>query len=152
MLNELGKIALERDLLTVHATVVATKKNQPARDFLEKVATSFCEEIEKGTRYLIPAAIAAESVFSFPSSQLETEPQEDSRNASPSLATRTGVLQRFERIATDMCSPEHVLAALQARSKRRRSRPKCTAPTSHRKPRLSRCWLNSMAICCDLSR
>ena len=124
MLNELGKIALERDLLTVHATVVATKKNQPARDFLEKVATSFCEEIEKGTRYLIPAAIAAESVFSFPSSQLETEPQEDSRNASPSLATRTGVLQRFERIATDMCSPEHVLAALQARSKRRRSRPK----------------------------
>ena len=38
MLNELGKIALERGLPTVVATVVTTKKNQPARDFLERVA------------------------------------------------------------------------------------------------------------------
>ena len=37
---------------SVVVTVVTTKKNQPARDFLERVAAPFREEIENGTATL----------------------------------------------------------------------------------------------------
>ena len=43
----------------VDATLIPTKKNQPARDFLEEVAASYRREIEGGWRYEIPAEAAA---------------------------------------------------------------------------------------------
>ena len=70
MLNELGKIALERGLPMVVVTLVTTKKNQPAADFLESVVARFRQEIAGGSRYSIPAAYAAGVVFSQASVQI----------------------------------------------------------------------------------
>ena len=46
MLDELGEIARDRGLSRVVATLIPTKKNQPARDFLEQVAAAYRREIE----------------------------------------------------------------------------------------------------------
>ena len=59
MLGELGEIARARGLSRVDATILLTKKNQPARDFLEGVAAAYRREIEGGLRYEIPAEVAA---------------------------------------------------------------------------------------------
>ena len=59
MLNELGEIARHRQLSLVAATLIPTKKNQPARDFLEGVAAAYRRQIEGGWRYEIPAEAAA---------------------------------------------------------------------------------------------
>ncbi len=47
----------------VDATILLSKKNQPARDFLEGVATAYRREIEGGLRYEIPAEVAAGIVY-----------------------------------------------------------------------------------------
>ena len=71
MLNELGKLALERNLPMVIVTFVATKKNKPAADFLESVVAQFRLETAGGNRYIVPAACAAGVVFSQASVQLD---------------------------------------------------------------------------------
>jgi FkbH-like protein len=126
MLNELGKIALEYELPMVVATLVPTKKNQPAADFLENVVAPFRQEIAGSNRYSIPAAFAAGVVFSQASVQSETT------RVSP-IETRTsgapgGLSRRLERIATELFSPEQVLETLRARSRRRRSRSEFDRP------------------------
>ena len=128
MLNELGKIALERNLRAVLVTVITTKKNQPARDFLESVAAAFGEKIEKGCRYLIPAPVAAECALVHAS--VGFEPLLESRNGSDSLpvASRIDVSQCYERIANELFSAEQVLDASQARLKRERTRAQSQCP------------------------
>ena len=144
MLNDLGKIALERNLLTVMATVFTTKKNQPARDFLEKVAAPFRETIERGDRYRIPAAIAAACVLSHDSVELEPSPGSGNAGEPPSVMPWVGVSRRYERIATELFSTEQVLCALQDRSKRARSRSKLdrpfVAPRTEIEQRVAELW------------
>ena len=121
MISELGKIALERNLPEVIATVIKTKKNQPARDFLERVVAPFREAIENGYRYVIPASIAAECVLSHASIELEPTPESGGEAESRSVVSQMGVSHRYERIATELFSAERVLAVLENRSKRGRS-------------------------------
>ena len=124
MLSELGKIATERNFSAILAPLVATKKNQPARDFLESVVRPFGEQNEKGCRYLVPAPVAADCVFSHASVTVEPGQKTDNGAVSSLAASRYGVSQRYERIANELFSAERVLGALQVRSKRARSRPK----------------------------
>ena len=149
MLNELGNIALERNLLTVLATVITTKKNQPAYDFLERVAASFSEKTETGNRYSIPAAIAKAAVFCHVSINLEAESQPESHSKSLTLATQAGLSQRFERIATELHSAEQVLSEMRVRSKRR-SRPKLShaygAPQTEIEHMLADLWGNLLQL------
>jgi FkbH-like protein len=150
MLNELGKIAWKRNLPTVIATVVTTKKNQPARDFLERVAASFRETTEEGHRYLIPAAIAAKCVLSHASAELEHLHESHNDNKSPSVVSRIGISQRYERIATELCSAEQVLRALQDRSKRGRLHSRLhypfVAPRTEIEQVLAELWGNLLRI------
>ena len=64
MLNELGEIARRRQLSLVAATLIPTKKNQPARDFLEGVAASYRRQVDGGWRYEIPVEAAATVAYS----------------------------------------------------------------------------------------
>ena len=59
MFNELGEIARRRQLSLVAATLIPTKKNQPARDFLEEVAASYRRQVDGGWRYELPVEAAA---------------------------------------------------------------------------------------------
>ena len=126
MLNELGKIALDRGLPMVIANLVTTKKNQPAVDFLESVATSFRQEVAGGGRYSIPAAFAAEAVLSPACDKPDTAAVLPSK-ARAGGGSR-GLPQRLERIATELFTPQRVFAALRERSNRRRARPELDQP------------------------
>ena len=64
MLNELGEIARRRQMSLVAATLIPTKKNQPARDFLEAVAASYRRQVERGWRYEVPVETAATVAYS----------------------------------------------------------------------------------------
>ena len=46
---------------TVIATLITTRKNQPASDFLERVAAPFCEKIEKVTAITYPRQLLKKS-------------------------------------------------------------------------------------------
>ena len=102
--------------------MVTTKKNQPARDFLENVVAQFREETECGSRYLIPAVIAAEVTPSHAFVQLEPESELESHK-SIVPATQTSVSERYERIASALFAAEQVVDAIESRLNRARSRP-----------------------------
>ena len=120
MLNELGKLAVERDLPMVIMSFVATKKNKPAADFLESIVAQVRPETSGDNRYSIPAACAAGLVFSQASVQLDTTSMP--LNETTTSQASYNLPRRLERIATTLSSPEHVFEALQARSTHRRSR------------------------------
>ena len=126
MLSELGKIALERELSAVVVTLVSTKKNQPAANFLESTGALFSEEIAGGKRYSIPAAYAAGVVLSQTCIQPETT-LVSTGELRTSMAP-SGLSQRLERIAAELFSPERVHEAIRVRSSRRRSRTKLDRP------------------------
>ena len=148
MLNELGRLALERKLRMVIVTLVATKKNKPAADFLESVVAQFRLEIVEGNRYSIPAACAAGVVFNQTSVQLDaTSVPADETVKSPAAY---GLPRRLERIATMLSSPEQVLETLRMRSDRRRSRSELdqpfVAPRTEAEEALAQLWASVLRV------
>lgn len=130
MLAELGRSALERGLSTVVATILFTKKNQPARDFLEAVGASYRREIDGGFRYEIPAAAAAAVAY-----RPEDAPADEGAGteaetpAAPTPDAEAGrKSERFERIAAELTMAEQILEAIHARAGRRRPRPADAPP------------------------
>jgi FkbH-like protein len=129
MLRKLGEIARARGLARVDATTLFTKKNQPARDFLEAVAADYRREIEGGLRYEIPTEVAAEMEYR----PAESAAVADGADAAPALATSGDGTEagrkshRFERIA-ELADPEQVLEAIRTRPGRLRARPADSPP------------------------
>ncbi len=124
MLRELGRIARDRGLSRVDATILFTKKNQPARDFLEGVSRDYRQEIEGGLRYEIPAEAAAGIAYR-PGEAAGSAGEADAAEADgvPDDGEAGRKSRRFERIAAELAMPEQVLEAIHARSGRRRARP-----------------------------
>jgi FkbH-like protein len=128
MLNKLGAIASERQLPQIRATLLVTKKNQPARDFLDSVAAAWRQEISGGWRYDIPAECAACAVYSPKTNDGEIEEgpvATENTSQGSELRTRS---ERAERIARMLSVPEQVLGLLAARSGCKRSRAALASP------------------------
>jgi FkbH-like protein len=130
MLNELGQIARQRGLSRVEAVCIPTQKNQPARDFIERVAAEYRLEIDEEPRYRIPAEQAATIAYIPESARPEANPAAEV--ATPTTASpptgRVESSQRFERIAAELSSPEQVLATLRACGGRPRPRAAIETP------------------------
>ena len=133
MLNELGEIARRRQLSLVAATLIPTKKNQPAHDFLEEVAASYRREVEGGWRYELPAEAAVTVAYS--PGATESAERDGGYDSTAQQATRSsdtaapgGNSQRFERIATELTRPEQVIETIRARSGHWRARPELGQP------------------------
>jgi FkbH-like protein len=151
MLKELGKIAQQRTLCYVKATVLTTRKNQPARDFLASVASEFCAGTDKELLYRIPVAKAgvisynpkalpaqAETVVEIPNGSVTATPHH-AKSAMPSNKS-----QQFERIANELALPEQVLELLQARvgclQPRSMQSPPPVAPQTETEAKLAALW------------
>jgi FkbH-like protein len=155
MLNVLGEIAQRRGLNRVNATLIPTRKNQPARDFLDQVAMSFVHE-EGGTRrYEIPAGVAA-AVSYRPSAELFQEPpvSTDSPVAdahASEVVPPHGIndVLRFQRIASERRRPEDILEAICSRGERRsgyhRERA-FVAPSNEVETALSTSWAQLLRL------
>ena len=126
MLNELGEIARRRQMSLIAATLIPTKKNQPAHDFLEAVAASYRRQVEGGWRYEVPLEAAATAAYSPGATKgvdgMVDEATDAERTASDTAAP-DGKSQRFERIATKLVLPEQVIQAVNTFSGRWRARP-----------------------------
>jgi FkbH-like protein len=128
MFNELGKIARQRQLSLVNATLISTPKNLPARHFLDRVAVGFRQEIEGGWRYDVPSESAATIAYTPEAARPEAEMAPAVTVAASPLLDPKAKSQRFERIATGLSSPSQVFELLHARAQRRRPRPAVWPP------------------------
>jgi FkbH-like protein len=131
MLNELSEIARSRQMSLIAATLAPTKKNQPARDFLEGVDASYRRQVEGGWRYEVPVEVAATVAYSQKTSngvnRMMVEATEAVSMVSDTAAPG-GKSQRFERIANELVMPEQIIKAVNALSSRRRARPALSQP------------------------
>lgn len=129
MLNELGEIARRRQMYLIAATLIPSKKNQPARDFLERVAASTRQQVEGGWRYKLPVETAATVAYSQATTESTTvdEATEAARMASDA-GTPGGNSQLFERIANELVLPEQVIQAVKTQFARCRPRPALSQP------------------------
>ncbi len=123
MLAELGRRALDDHLSKVVATLVVTKKNRPAFDFLEAVASPYRSEIEGGFRYEIPAEFAAAVAYQPEASAAVVEEITEAPKLSAMAGEAGRKSERFERIATGLSTAHQVLEAIRARAGRRHPRP-----------------------------
>jgi FkbH-like protein len=131
MLNELGEIARRRQMSLIVATLIPTKKNQPARDFLEWVTASARQQVEGGWRYEVPLETATMVAYSQGVTHGERATVDEAtaavRTASDAGAPG-GKSQLFERIANELVLPEQVIQAVHTLSVDCRRRPALSQP------------------------
>jgi FkbH-like protein len=128
MLNELGEIARRQRIRVVKATLIPTKRNQAARQFLERVAASFREEIVGGSCYSIPADVASAIEYKPTAVAPEAAPLVPHSGRDGAVSDSTSRSQRYQRVAFVLSSPERLLEALAAQTPRRQSRPASKHP------------------------
>jgi FkbH-like protein len=126
MLNYLGQLAQTGGLRGVDIRVVPTKKNQPAREFLEAVGAGFGQSVPEGMHYRLPVEHACQAV---PRQALvDSAPDETPPKQEPAADCTTPAAQAraqlFTRIATELTDPAQVLRAVAA------WRAKQTAPAT----------------------
>ena len=121
VLNELGEIARRLNLARVDATLMPTKKNQPARDFLMGTAAVYGRQIDGVWRFEIPADVAATTVYS-PAAAVTDDSITLGEIGPPATGRQSGKSEKFQRIATLLSRPEHVLAAARALAARKNIR------------------------------
>jgi FkbH-like protein len=153
MFNELGAIAQRRQLSLVGTTLIPTKKNQPARDFLEGIGASYRRQVHEGSRYELPAETAATVAYSPGLTESASGMVAKSAGAGRTVseATRPGSnSQQFEWIATELTLPEQVVKAVRACSIRRQTRPELgeppIAPRTETEAGLAEIWTELLRI------
>jgi FkbH-like protein len=153
MLNELGEIARRRQLTRVVATLIPTRKNQPARDFLMGSAGEYGRQVEGLWRFEVPADVAAAIAYS-PADALADAPKtaDDPPHATTPYETagQPRTSERFERIALLLSRPEKVLDAARAYSAGRSARPelgrRLVAPRNAGESELARIWADLLRL------
>lgn len=122
MLNELAVRARDLGLSRVDATLTPTRKNLPARKFLDSVAAEYRSQEGDGFIYRIPLDVALAAAPD-PGSSPEDEAEETAGAATP-----THKALAYHRIASALGTPELVLAAIEAAAGMKRPRPTSVKP------------------------
>ena len=139
-------------LSVVRATLIPTKRNQPARQFLEKVGAGFLDETRRGLCFSIPAEIAAALTYQPDDVRPETEAAGDA--AHRARAEAAGDVkprpQRSPHSGAVALTPERLLEALHARSLRRQRRAASgqpyIPPTNEIEAALAELWASLLRI------
>jgi len=124
MLSKLGEIARERRLSYVDATYVPTKRNQPARDFLDNLGDRFKQPAGDGFLFRFPADAPVkwmnsitDAVFS-PASQVAQHKSASSTVADSSGSESEDKSTLLSRIALELYNPQQILMVLEGRQQR----------------------------------
>jgi FkbH-like protein len=154
MLRELGAIARQRGLARVMATVLFTKQNQPAQEFLERVARDQGVEIEGGIQYELPAQAAA-ALIHRPETERSSDPADRASAETVVKQTVSGEgldslkSRRYTRIASELALPRQVLAAVRAdavRKMRLASASSFVAPRTGLESALVEIWRDVLRV------
>lgn len=146
MLNHLAKAAEERQLSTVQANFIPTKKNLPARNFLESVAAEYQQAAEQGSRFILPVAVAATVAYQ-PGSVESESASETTSSAKPSKpsvdqSAKSNKTERLGQIATALNQPERIFEAIvaQRQTATRQLEQPYVAPHTDFETRLATLW------------
>jgi FkbH-like protein len=119
MVAELGRIAQTRGASRVRLRVEPTKRNTPARSFLEQVAAADLRQSSEGIlEAVLPAADVAALVFEPP--EQAGPAVADDRGATPSAPANAGQLRsreaQIQRTAFDLSTPAGLSRAIDGRA------------------------------------
>ena len=120
-----GRLHNDEGLEAVEATLNPTKKNLPAHNFLDAVASEFAQPRETGVTYRIPAEHARAAAPAVGTGA-------GAASEEPALPSSSGPVKAppYERLARAIYHPDRVLAALVAGNQHRRPRPLLDQPFS----------------------
>jgi FkbH-like protein len=145
MLRDLGQIARARGLDKVVARFLTTKKNQPARRFLDGLAIAARQPIEGGTDYSFDATALADLADTPAGQVAPSEPDRDEpgKTAPP----RQAASARWNRLALDLVDPAQILAAVERASLRTRQNPaSMVAPRNDIERKLGLIWQQTLHL------
>ncbi|HEY9909108.1 MAG TPA: HAD-IIIC family phosphatase [Thermosynechococcaceae cyanobacterium] len=148
MLSHLGQIARGRNLPQVKVTLIRSKKNAPALNFLESAIGEFKQPIDNGLQFTVPVEFAAALDYN-PAAESITaaSPPEAAKEAAETIALPTASVQsdkskRLYRIATELHDAAQILEQIEAQPRDRR--PDLTqayvAPRTEVEQKLSALW------------
>lgn len=112
MLIHLAKIAQQQNLPWVNAPLIPTKKNLPALNFLESVATAYKQETDRGFQFAMPTDVAAAVAYS-PTATTPSSEQPGQSSATTSTQSQVSKSERYERIANQLFDLEQILSSAQ---------------------------------------
>jgi FkbH-like protein len=133
MIRELGRLAQTRGLSRVEAPFLATKKNLPARKFLESLEADTQGSGADGFCVVLSAAEASRLTYAPSEGALPIELTTDEK-PKPAAAASSGAVsgvsrsQRWNRLARMIDTPDKVLACLEQNARRGRSTGKAAVP------------------------
>ena len=143
ILRELGKVASDRDLSIVAIPLSPTSKNEPARAFIESVASQFYMSLGKNCIYLIPAVdatkIAHRPGFD-PDAVIQASRRPTADMVSPK-APSAARSDRYTQLARQLTSGRAVNAAINFKALRPRNLPnEATPPTDEVERQMLALW------------
>ncbi|MBA3442907.1 MAG: HAD-IIIC family phosphatase, partial [Pyrinomonadaceae bacterium] len=156
MLARLGEIAKERGLSRVGVEFITSGKNRPAHDFLNGVGADFKQPIEGGYSYSFPSEFAEATVYRPANAAALPIIAVDSADKPPApfipaahdgggSETKSALMSR---IATELCTVEQILNAVE--DKKRRTRPKLAgtyvAPRTPTEEILAGIWAQTLGV------
>ncbi|HTV52119.1 MAG TPA: HAD-IIIC family phosphatase [Steroidobacteraceae bacterium] len=137
MIRELGTIAMASGLAHLSVRIAHTKKNQPARDFMESVARAHARAETDGTSYWIPAEEASRLEYHPGTAAPADQPMSEavtSAQGRPGAGSEAGSarVRMLARLACELSDTDLLCSALRA-NRRYLERPLPTplAPTSN---------------------
>jgi FkbH-like protein len=148
MLRDLGQIARARGIDQVVARFLTTKKNQPARRFLDGLAIAARQPIEGGTDYSFDASALVDLADNAAADPAQVAPSELERNEPGKIAPpRPAASARWNRLALDLVDPAQILAAVERASLRVRQSPALmVAPRNDIERKLGRIWQETLRL------
>jgi FkbH-like protein len=140
MLREIGALAKAKGFSQVLVDFVPTKKNLPAKTFLEHLDVDSRQETAEGTRYVLSSQRAAcvayepgEIATSLPLAETTAVTEKSNVDAAKS--------ERWNAIASNLDTPQKVLAAVQSACARARAlREDLIAPRTDTERKLAAIW------------
>jgi acyl carrier protein len=154
MLAKLGAIASERGLQHVEVTCIPTKKNQPARDFLDGIGSTYKEShdgkflFRLPTEYTKGVVYAPDAEKSRPSVKSESEKSSYSQTPGKEIVYARAKSERLGHIATNLYGAEQILKSIEYRY--HKQRPELSneyiAPGNELERSITKIWQNILGI------
>ncbi len=145
MLAHVGNVAHESGLAEARVRFSSSAKNQPAQDFLERVAGQYRQAHNGGWVYVIPAMVAKRIEFSPAKGDGTVAPTNRTANESATIAS----VKRFDRwrwIALEANEPKRILEMIEAKNPTRKSASVKGEPTSELEWQLCAVWQEVLRV------
>ena len=146
MLRELGKLAEVAGRDRVELVFVPTKKNLPARNFLDSLEADAREVSADGLRVVLSTARTRNLTYA-PGDVLVDLPPQEKPKASTSQAAGLPRSQIWNRLARVVATPENILAILEKDSHHPRAASKpAVPPRTETERRLCAIWADVLGV------